>query len=377
MEYKKPFYLIVLFIFSALLVAACAGTQGPQGPQGPQGASGGQGEQGPPGEAGSPGPQGPEGPAGEPASILADRYFSLAITDDAGESKNGAPLLKLIFGEQATPDDSTVLANFGSPTIDGQDGDEAWGPETTAQLMPSNGGGGPSEAIVKAAYDDYNFYLLVSWEDPTGTESIHKKMWTYDATSDTWSQSGDEDRVFVLWNINTLDFDTGGCTIYCHVGEPAWDQVETKMGTNNPGDMLDVWHWKATRSNPTGHSEDKHWVDLTNALETVYEGERTLRTRPADAGNGFASDNKVEDLPAFMHSNDPGSNADFLWTYEAVVFDQDAEWSDGDTISGYVTKMGTGSIADVVAVAIYSDDTWVVEFRRSLNTYNSDDVQFK
>lgn len=366
MSIRKLFVIIGLTVIAAFALAACAGEVGPTGPAGPTGSTG------------PAGAQGEQGPAGlMVVTRPADRYFSLAITDDAGESKNGAELLYLTFDEQATPDSTIVVTNSGSPSIDGLDGDEAWGPATTVELKPIYGGGGPDQATVKAAYDDYNFYLLVSWEDPTGTESIFKKMWTYDAASDTWSQSGNEDRVFVTWNINTLDFDTGGCTIYCHAGDSAWENVETKMGTNNPGDMVDVWHWKATRTNPTGHSEDKHWVDLTNALETVYEGERTLRTRPADAGSGFASDNKAGDLPAFMHANGPEADAVFLWAYEAVEFDPDAGWSDGDTIPGYVAKIGTGSIADVVAVASYSDGTWVVEFRRSLITYNADDAQFK
>lgn len=369
--YRRTLFVCGLILLAALTLAACAGQEGPAGATGPQGATG------PAGPAGPAGPSGESGPPGPTIVRPGDRPFSVAISDNAGVSKNGAALLNLSFDEQATPDATTVVATFGSPTVDGNDGDEAWGPGTTVSMLPANGGGGPTEATIKAAYDNYNFFLLVTWEDPTGTESINKSMWTYDAASDSWSKSGNEDRVFVLWNINTNDFDTGGCTIYCHSGDSAWAGVDTQMGTNNPGDKVDVWHWKATRSNPAGHSEDKHWVDLTNALETVYEGERTLRTRPADAGDGFAASNVADGLPAFMHADDPGSDDPFLWAYDAVEFDPSANWSDGDTIPGYVTTLGSGSIADVVAVSSYRDGIWVVEFRRSLNTYNTDDAQFK
>ncbi len=78
-----------------------------------------------------------------------------------------------------------------------------------------------------------------------------------------------------------------------------------------------------------------------------------------------------------MHKNDPGANADFLFTGDAVAFDPNASWSDGDTIPGYIVKKGTGSRADVVAVSTYTDGTWIEEFKRSLITDNPDDVQFE
>ncbi len=60
-----------------------------------------------------------------------------------------------------------------------------------------------------------------------------------------------------------------------------------------------------------------------------------------------------------------------------MAFDADADWEDGDTVAGYILTEGTSSRADVVAKAIYSNGTWVVEFQRSLITYNPDDVQFE
>ena len=347
----------------AIGLAACGSAPGAQGPPGPQGPAGPEGPQGPPG----PGP-------GE--AVPGDRLFALAITDNAGEKKNGAPLLTLTF-EEGTPDATTVVARKGTPVIDGEDGDEAWGPPSEVELLPFAGGGGPSTAVVRAAYDEYNIYFLVGWDDPTSTESIHKKMWTYDAAADSWSQAQNEDRLYFLWNINAVDFPEGGCSLYCHLGEADWEQADSKMGTNNPGDRVDVWHWKAARTNPVGHADDKYWVDLTHADVIIYEGERVLRTRLGDSGSGFDSDNKEQELPAFMHANDPGANVDFLMEFETVDFDPEANWTDGDTIPGYVLKSGTGSRADVVSAATYAEGTWVVELKRGLNTYNADDVQFK
>ena len=149
------------------------------------------------------------------------------------------------------------------------------------------------------------------------------------------------------------------------------------MGTNNPGEVVDVWHWKAARTEASGHAEDKHWVDLTEADEIVYEGEDVLKTRLADAGSGFASGNSDGDLPKFMDNSAPGANADFLFDGATVAFDPNADWSDGDTIPGYTLTTGTDSRADVITKATYSNGTWVVEFQRKLVTDNPDDAQFK
>lgn len=306
----------------------------------------------------------------------ADQKFSLAISDNSGGNKNGANVLTLKFGK-GTPSATTVVAKKGAPTIDGKDGDAAWGQASEVNLpLPVQKGGGPTKAIVKAAYDDDNVYFSVKWQDPTGTESIHKNMLTYNAADKTWKKSGNEDRVYFLFNINATDFDAG-CAVYCHVGNPDWDVThDSRMGTNNPGETIDVWHWKAARTSPKGHADDKHWVDLTKADEIIYEGEKVLKTRLADTGSGFDSGNVKDGLPKSMHKNDPGANVDFLFEADAVAFDPNASWSDGDTVPGYVLKQGSGSRADVVAKATYSGGTWVVEFQRSLVTNNPDDVQF-
>ncbi len=312
--------------------------------------------------------------APEPAP--SDQKFSLGISDDSGGNKNGAPVLTLKFGT-GTPSATAVVAKKGTPTIDGKDGDAAWGQASEVSLpLPVQKGGGPSKATVKAAYDDSNVYFSVKWQDPTKTENIHKNMLTYNAADKTWKKSGNEDRVYFLFNINATDFDAG-CAVYCHVGNPDWDKADdSKMGTNNPGESVDVWHWKASRTNSMNHAEDKHWVDLTSANKIPYEGEMLLKTRLADAGGGFDSGNIEGNLPKYMHKNDPGANVDFLFEADVIAFDPNANWSDGDTIPGYIAKEGTGSRADVVAVSSYTNGTWVVEFQRSLVTNNPDDVQF-
>jgi len=59
---RKRIFFLASFVFSILILAACAGPAGPEGPPGPAGPPGPEGPQGPPGEIGPAGPQGEQGP---------------------------------------------------------------------------------------------------------------------------------------------------------------------------------------------------------------------------------------------------------------------------------------------------------------------------
>lgn len=56
----------------------------------------------------------------------ADQLFSLAISDNSGGSKNGAPVPALKFGGE-TPRATTVMAKKSIPTLNGKDSNTAWG----------------------------------------------------------------------------------------------------------------------------------------------------------------------------------------------------------------------------------------------------------
>ncbi len=81
----------------------------------------------------------------------ADQKFSLGISDNSDENKNGASILTLKFGE-GTASADTIVAKKGTPTIDGKDGDAAWGKASQVNLsVPVMKGGGPAMTTVKAA----------------------------------------------------------------------------------------------------------------------------------------------------------------------------------------------------------------------------------
>jgi hypothetical protein len=307
--------------------------------------------------------------------VLGDQLFGIAIADNDGPDKNGANLLTLDFG--GTPDATHIVPANGTPVLDGVDEGSPWGTASTVSLAPINSGGGPSSATLKAAYDDTYLYFLVQWTDPTGTNSVNKKMWTYDSTGGgDWSQDGDEDRVYFFWDINSSDFASGGCAVFCHIDG---------MRTNAPGETIDEWHWKATRGNPVGYADDK-WVDDTIDTLDIEAGHH------GDNGTSTYSDNKTSGEPTFMAANgEPGANAVHLYQsgtnfdpYNVISTSSDSTapidttlgWQNGNTLPGYILRNPAGSRANVQTAGKYSGGVWTVEFRRLLDTSNSDDALF-
>jgi len=228
--------------------------------------------------------------------------FSAAIFDNAGgnattmgpqdgaaytlgNENSGADLQAQPVGSEPT-----VAADFTGPVL-------TTVPTDSTSVAP---------VALQAAYDSKKVYILGVWTDLTGDESLAKDQWEFDGTN--WSQSGNEDRIALMFNINASDWGAGGngCLIYCHLGEtPGHDG---RMRTNNAGETLDMWHWKAARSNPLAFADDKHviWADGFN--------DTTTGTRKGDDGNSVDSSNKdaAGTLPAFMAEDDPGASATFL-----------------------------------------------------------------
>jgi hypothetical protein len=215
------------------------------------------------------------------------------------------------------------------------------------------------------------------WTDLTADESLAKDQWEFDGTS--WSRPAgrNEDRIALMFDINASDWGIGGvgCAAYCHVGETPGDGG--RMRTNNAGETLDMWHWKAARSNPMGFADDKHviWAD---AVDT------TTGTRKGDDGSSVDSNNKdaAGTLPAFMAENDPGANATFLMNIpdgsaRAVPFDAGASFQTGDTIAGHVLQAAHRSRAGLKALGSFSGGVWTVILSRPQTTNTpTQDVQF-
>ncbi|MHC4816556.1 MAG: ethylbenzene dehydrogenase-related protein, partial [Planctomycetota bacterium] len=373
-------------------------------------------------------------------------HFAIAVTDNSGGTHNGANVVDLLWS--GTPGSATVvvgdLATLGeaAPAIDGDASDAAWtaAPVSSLGFGPQSGDNGVTGATVQAAYLDEFIYFRVTWTDPTATENIHRKRWTYDGAM--WSRNSEnEDRLYFMFDINgatgtatagsmagtTTPFQNNGCAMSCH-GDGV---MRTDFG------RVDTWHWKATRTDPSGYLDDKHMVaaspsddgrkpdqgaaayfDNLNGVgtEPAYRSARGFQASPdflfmladesdfAEAKTNDAGFAAGDFLPGYVQRFPRNSRADVTtrgvfqsgqWTVEfcraldsgntwqwgsPVRFRDDALWQAGDTIPGYVTTPPIGSFGDVQAMGQWSNAVlgvnWTVEICRDLVTSSPDDTQF-
>ena len=140
------------------------------------------------------------------------------------------------------------------------------------------------------------------------------------------------------------------------------------------GYFLDLWHWRAHRSNPIDASDDQYVFDA----------------RYGDAGRGPFMDNwdAEKQTPRFML--DPQKNGGqaalkwddliqrklgfddvyFISESNSVPFDAGRGWKDGDTIPRRFLRAGEGSrdTIKVVGKARWRDGFWDVTLKRAMDT---------
>ena len=268
-----------------------------------------------------------------------------------------------------------------APKVDGVLDDRAWTdaePMIVAVYQPPFGERpGDTQVELRAVRTRDDVYLGIYWKDPT--QSIYKEQWTYDGTG--WSQDPDtdEDRLALIFPINDSVpwFSQAGCVLACHARVGAGSApTRWYKATLDPAERLDVWHWKAARTNPLGYADDKYWNSDLPAPGRKNAGRHYDWRTP---GPDPSSRNRTDDgrAPRLMQSPQvapaiPG----FLLVEHAVALDM-SKLKPGDIVPGRVLAMPGGSRADVQARALYGDGAWHLEMRRALNTGQDDDAVFQ
>jgi hypothetical protein len=281
---------------------------------------------------------------------------------------------------------------------------------------------------VKAAYDGQRIYFRYRW--PAKQPSIYHDMMKYEGGK--WVRYGDseagpqpqgiyEDRLTMLVDDGSVpEFEkyggymTIGDRMRFFTGEARGDEVrahpylgkkkglaevgkylpETRSDINNwasvipeadlaaqrkAGYFLDLWHWRAHRSNPVDKSDD----------QVVAEG------RFGDQGkavfyNNWSADKKQ---PAFMFDPDKtGGIVALKWDDlvsrklgfddlyymredQTKPYDPAYSWKDGDVLPRRVLRAGEGSAADisVIGKARWADGYWDVTLVRAMDTGHPED----
>lgn len=150
-----------------------------------------------------------------------------------------------------------------------------------------------------------------------------------------------------------------------------WDKVKTRQEIERlkaEGSFLDLWQWRAYRSNPVGYAGDDYILEYRLA-----DGGRSPFTTPAQpsvmydqAKTGFRAvpesrfGELLPRLPLIAGLN-------------AVPLDPAVRFTAGDILPQNVLRAPDGSSADVLANGAWRNGRWVVELRRKLVTGNADD----
>jgi len=254
--------------------------------------------------------------------------------------------------------DGLVVASVATgPTIDGSV-DAVWSNATEHVVTVGESADysnefGAIDVSMKALQDGEYVYILATWAD--ATENVDKKLWTYSAGA--WSQSGNEDRMFLMWDTGTNGTEGADCSSMCHVGDG-------QMYTTGGG-WVDVWHWKGHRTNPLGHADDKYFNDVIGDDGGRHGDSKTI---------GFYSNNKENDLPKY---SGPITDGHYIIIPEGGDETSLTAFTDADTtidIPGYIlNENADGSRADVQAKGVWNNGKWTLELKRLLSTGHSDD----
>ncbi|WP_263833450.1 ethylbenzene dehydrogenase-related protein [Sulfurospirillum oryzae] len=302
----------------------------------------------------------------------------------------------MLLASSALAADYKLESVKGTPTtLDA--GDAAWAkakevivPLTETPYQPEGYKGmTKSTAVIKSLYDDKNIYIKLQYDDPT--ESTARFPWVKQADG-SWKRMSIkdqtkhenvyyEDKMAMFWNINTKGFEKKGCAIACHLtkdgknnGFP--DDSAGRKYTNNPGEFIDMWHWKGVRTGLPFDLMHDQYVDSTNdpklAEEWGRKGDESL-------GGGYKDNfNADKTGPAFMNKDAKDNAIGSIKEENKIPFVD--TFKAGDSIPGIIVSKMSGSSADIVTKAVWKDGKWTMVIKRALVTTHpksaEQDVQF-
>ena len=393
--------LTVLLLIS-IFFTACDGSDGAAGPAGPAGAGGTDGTAGADGTDGADGQDGTD-----------------AVARDLPTLQGHMPLFPEANFHGTGVRDAAGLADDRVLPYDVQ---AAFNTDTYFWRLSYRGEEGKRHEYIR--------YTNGAWQREGGDRRDAQ------ATIDGDAQQGDlsvnstiyEQRTTIMVNnpnaaLNVDNFGEFGCFLTCHNYSrhmPEWvsanghdgkyvDLVQA-TGSVDGDNVLDLWHWRAARSNPIGRADDQRVIALT-FIPNDGDGSDT-GGRKGDGGTSvFASQNIVAGNPEYVLDPDTTSGKfAFKWdNFWATPFyymtRDDAEQvgplapnpgdlayadavalgyvpTEGDTVPRRILRAGAGSRADITAYGTMfnpespdsSYGVWNVQMQRALDTGNADDI---
>jgi len=295
--------------------------------------------------------------------------------------------------------------------------------------MPVKGKNGFVDLSVQAAYDAKNLYLRYQWKTNSpqaGTEHQYLrfdgkewKVWGFPRL-DKVVQEGKqpaiyEDRMSIMIDDGKVSgFAQQGCWLTCHDGSrdmakmaSAQDAAanpllaaikrsdlrkylpDTRTDPSNwktgksleeiaklkaEGKFVDLIQWRAHRSNGVAMADDGYVLEyrLADAGKDMFGGNADAQTHQPK----FMWDEKKMGFKS-IRADSPARKGNLFLIREqnAVPFDPNAGWKEGDLIPDYILSRedAKGSAADNNAIASWKDGLWTVVLTRPLGLTNADD----
>jgi len=238
--------------------------------------------------------------------------------------------------------------------------------------------GGQTKVTLQALHDGNELFVKAQWLDDQQDRRYlpWRKVsggWRQMATGPTGGPLFDEcryyeDKFALAFPIAPdWQFDRFGCAACCHAGG---GRAYGYKGSNRP---LDVWHWKATRTDPVGQADDKYWSEVDfQAKDVGRHGD------PKKSGGYQKNIAESGAHPAFLPRDFSALGGGIIPAESAVEYTEEAaaKLPEGTTVPGIVASAFVGDRGDIRCRSSHKDGRWTLYLRRKLDTGSPCDVKF-
>src|SRR5262245_56872140 len=299
----------------------------------------------------------------------------------------GVLLVGIALGAIAWPLDAqqkNLLVSRKVAAAPARDGtlDDAWKAAPALSVKATGGRnfpGGPRDITLRSLYAGATIYFHMQYRE--APDRMRRSPWVKQADG-SWKQLKDpnakggdnnlyyEDKMAMIWNINSPAFDARGCMAACHVGE---GKPYGNKYLPNPGERADIWHMKGVRTGTVDQIDDQY-LDATR-----YDKDKAPEAgRKSDpkTGGGYV-DNVSDDTkgPRFALKGNKPAPPYWIADTDKEAFD-DSKYKAGDEVPGIVVAPFTGDRGDISAKVTWKDGVRTIVFWRKLVTGSEYDVQF-
>jgi hypothetical protein len=278
--------------------------------------------------------------------------------------------------------------------------------------------GDRNEVTLRSMYDDENIYFLAEWSD--AAESFNRQTWYFDPAEKLWKQEDRvplfnaegvmtrqafyEDKFAFLFNVDNSveNWNTQTCYASCHTGLSEADGFARHY--TQPGESIDMWHWKGVRNNVNNQADDQ------------YQNDTYPNGRHGDDKDSGGYSNNVQEMvvigttdtvkiPKYFIPNSTyyywitqieidGGSAELITSVDVngvlgydggtidpatdLEFQREGSTTGAKCIPSVYTEPFVGSRGDIEARGEFMGSGWVLEIKRKLNTGDTaaQDVDF-